>query len=209
MDKNLAEEGKTFCFSPNLSVNLGTKQWSLTIRSLSVCQVFSRKPSSTTSRLWCGWLKKGYGTTRTGHLRYRIQTRTMWAGQTTENRIHLFTRLVLIQPKIAFFFFVCVFGSLMLLCVCVLLSCPSGPREACVPGTTVPRGGTHTDGLNHVGRLEVWAGAENTAFFFVFLLLSGFSLCFSGFKAPVLRKKQHVKSLNSKIFITKSQQIVL
>lgn len=45
--------------------------------------------------------------------------------------------------------------------------------------------------------------------FFFFLLLSGFSLCFSGFKAPVLRKKQHVKSLNSEIFITKSQHIVL
>lgn len=42
-----------------------------------------------------------------------------------------------------------------------------------------------------------------------FSLLSGFSLCFSGFKAPVLRKKQHLKSQNSEIFISKSQQIVL
>lgn len=43
----------------------------------------------------------------------------------------------------------------------VLLCRPSGPCEACVSSTTVPGGGTHTDGLNHVGRLEVWAGAEN------------------------------------------------
>lgn len=48
--------------------------------------------------------------------------------------------------------------------LCVPLLCPSGPCEACVSSTTVPRGGTHADGLNYVGRLEVWAGAENAAF---------------------------------------------
>lgn len=63
--------------------------------------------------------------------------------------------------------------------VCV---CPSGPCEACVPCTTMPRGGTHTDGLHHVRRLEVWTGAggekKNSflsfSFFHSFLLFSKF-----------------------------------
>lgn len=36
--------------------------------------------------------------------------------------------------------------------------CPSGPREARLSSSTVPRGGTYADGFNYVRRLEVWAG---------------------------------------------------
>lgn len=39
-----------------------------------------------------------------------------------------------------------------------VLRCPSGPREARLSSSTVPRGGTYADGFNYVGRLEVWAG---------------------------------------------------
>lgn len=39
--------------------------------------------------------------------------------------------------------------------VLVLLS---GSSEACVPGAAVPGGGTDTDGVYHVWRLEVWTG---------------------------------------------------
>ena len=81
MDKNLAEEGKHTSGSPavilvlNRCVSRGTG--SKAERSddlwLWVFQGFWRKQSSTTSRPWCGWLKRGYGTTRTGRLRYREQ----------------------------------------------------------------------------------------------------------------------------------------
>lgn len=42
----------------------------------------------------------------------------------------------------------------------IVLRVPSGSGETRVPSPAVPRGGTHADGLHHVGRLEVRAGAE-------------------------------------------------
>lgn len=66
MDKNLAEEGKT----PNCDAELSVSEQHLDALIWFVLQVFSRKLNSTTSPPWWGWWKRGYGTTRTGRLRY-------------------------------------------------------------------------------------------------------------------------------------------
>lgn len=76
---------------------------------------------------------------RTGRLRYRNRWRTVGPARRAD--------FVLEQTDAQNNSLICVCAHIINAGVCV---CLSGPCEACVPSTTVPRGGTHTDGLHHV-----------------------------------------------------------